>query len=138
MWTFDYAERTDVPPDALWQVIADIERWPQIDSQIDRIEIEGPVAMGTRFRLKPKGGPSLAFRIGAFDPPTRYADVCLLPLAEMTTIHQITPGDSTVVAVRIEIKGPLAWLWGPLVGRKHARGVPALTQKMIEAARTGA
>ena len=77
----------------------------------------------------------LSFVIGAFDPPTTYADVCAMPLTRMTTRHELIPGSATTVRVTNEITGPLAGFWGLLVGRNHASGLPAQTARILEAAR---
>jgi hypothetical protein len=39
-----------------------------------------------------------------------------------------------MIDIQIEIKGILATLWGFLVGRTHADGLPAQTQQFIAAA----
>jgi hypothetical protein len=38
--------------------------------------------------------------------------------------------------VTIEIEGPLAKLWGLVVGRRHASGLLAQTARILEAARS--
>lgn len=138
MWHHRFEATTDLPPAAIWPVIADVARWAEVDRNIDRIAIDAAPAVGVPFTLKPRGGPVLSFVIGTFDPPTTYADVCAMPLARMTTRHELIPGPATTVRVTIEITGPLAPLWGLLVGRRHAAGLPAQTALILEAARTRA
>ncbi len=43
-------------------------------------------------------------------------------------------GPKTAIVVEIRVTGPLAWLWGPLVGRRHARALPAQTARILAAA----
>jgi hypothetical protein len=40
-----------------------------------------------------------------------------------------------LIKVDIEIKGALSWLWGKIVGKKHASGLPKQTELFIEAIR---
>jgi uncharacterized protein YndB with AHSA1/START domain len=40
------------PPDAVWDVLTDFERWPSWLSDVKSMSIEGPVAAGTVFRWK--------------------------------------------------------------------------------------
>lgn len=135
MWQHDFEHRTDLPIAAIWPVLADVARWAEVDHNIERIVISAPPAVGVPFTLKPKGGPTLSFVIGAFDPPHRYSDICRMPLARMTTLHVLEPdGTGTLMRVRITIAGPLAWLWGRVVGRKHAAGLPAQTERILAAA----
>jgi hypothetical protein len=140
MWTATYEETTELTPPQIWPIIADIARWPEVDTNIERLEIAVPPAPGAQFRLKPRGGPTLGFRVGHFDAPTRYSDVCKMLLATMETFHELesSPNDDgkTRVRVRVEIRGLLAPLWALLVGRKHVAGIPAQTARILARART--
>jgi uncharacterized protein YndB with AHSA1/START domain len=44
------------PPDVLWDVLADFERWPEWNPDVKSLELEGPVAAGSVFRWRT--GPS--------------------------------------------------------------------------------
>jgi|LFEF01.1.fsa_nt_gb hypothetical protein len=137
MWTHRYEEWTDLSCEALWPILADVARWPEVDHNIGRLDIAGPPGPGVPFTLKVRNGPALRFTIGAFEPPHRYSDICRMPLARMRTLHTLAPENGgTRIRVDIEIEGPLAPVWGLLVGRKHANGLPAQTQRLLAAART--
>lgn len=140
MWKDEYEERTDLKPAQIWPVIADVARWPEVDTNIARLHISESPGPGTTFRLTPRGGPTLSFRIGHFDPPTRYSDICQMPLATMETFHELDsvegPDGETRIRVRVEIRGLLAPLWGRVVGRKHMAGLPAQTARIIARARS--
>lgn len=132
MWHHTFEQQTDVASERIWSVLANVAGWADVDRNIQHIEIAEAPRAGVSFKLKPKGGPTLSFVIGDFEPPSTYSDVCKMPFAEMKTLHTIESGQKTTVRVRIEITGPLAGFWGYVVGRKHARGIPALTQRMID------
>jgi hypothetical protein len=136
MWSHCFQTHTDLAPSQLWPGLADVAGWPQIDHNIDRIEITEPPAPGVAFRLKPKGGPMLNFVIGIFEPPHRYSDICRMPLAQMETLHTLEPdGQGTRIIVEIRITGLLASFWGWIVGRKHASGLPQQTERLLHHAR---
>lgn len=137
MWTHESVFRTDLPPEQLWAVLADVARWPEIDVNIARLEITDVPGPGARFMLQPRGGPRLRFTIEAFAPPHRYSDVCHLPGGRMTTVHELLPdaAGGTRIVVRIGITGPLRWLWARVVGTRHAAGLPAQTERFLAAAR---
>lgn len=136
MWTHTYQQQTDLTVDSLWCVLANISGWAEIDENIETISIEEVPARGSKFFLKTKGGPRLEFTIGDFDPPTTYSDICHMPFAKMKTTHRLLSGEVTTIDIQITIEGKLSQLWGILVGRKHAGGLPAQTQRFIAAART--
>jgi hypothetical protein len=131
MWKFHHEQTSNLSVDAIWLVLADVKNWPQVDKNIECLVINEAPAPGARFMLKPRGGPRLNFTIGSFEAPHCYSDICVMPGARMETIHRLTSGHVTTIAADIEIRGPMAWLWGAFVGRKHAQGLPALTQKML-------
>ena len=136
MWTHRYEETTNLTPALLWPTLANVVRWPEIDRNIDWLRIEAPPAPGVPFVLKPKWGPKLNFTIDDFAAPDRYSDICRMPGAEMQTRHSLIPeGGGTRIRVDIEIRGHFAPLWGWIVGRKHAAGLPAQTARFIEYAR---
>jgi hypothetical protein len=135
MWQHAHEETTDIPREAIWAVIADVARWPEVDRNIERLVIDAAPAPGVPFTLKPRGGPTLRFTIGRFEAPGLYSDLCRMPGAVMETRHLLLPGARTTVRVEIEIRGPMAWFWGWTVGRKHARGLPAQTARILAAAR---
>jgi Polyketide cyclase / dehydrase and lipid transport len=138
MWTHTFQTKTELEPKDIWPVLANVSGWPELDHNIDRIQIESEPAAGVSFTLKPKGGPRLRFRIGSFEPPEVYSDICILPLATMTTRHTLTRDSSaeTLVSVEIVIEGFLSPFWGLVVGRKHASGLPAQTARILAHARS--
>lgn len=136
MWKRYYEEKTDLLPDALWPVLANVAGWPELDENIDYITINQTPKVGTTFVLKPKGGPKLKFLIDDFSPPHTYSDICSMPLAKMKTTHLLEDLETgTMVKIEIEISGLLAGFWGLVVGRKHASGLPAQTKRFISGAR---
>jgi hypothetical protein len=135
MWTHHYRQETNIPPEKLWHVLANISGWADIDENIETISVEGIPEKGSKFVLKPKGGPLLTFMIGDFDPPLVYSDICQMPFSTMKTTHRFSIGDVTTIDIQIVIDGLLSPIWGFLVGRKHAAGLPAQTRRFIAAAR---
>ncbi|MEL7367899.1 MAG: SRPBCC family protein [Myxococcota bacterium] len=135
MWSHRYEHITELTAERLWPILANIEGWPSIDENIDTLTVEGQPAPGARFFLKPKGGPRLSFVVTDFQAPHVYSDTCRMPFAKMKTTHRLCGQSPTRIVVDIQIEGPLAWFWGRTVGRKHASGLPAQTERFIEAAR---
>ena len=126
----------DLPPERLLRAIADVRHWPDWDEEIAAIDgPERPVA-GTRFSLVPNGGPRVAMLVEAIEPPGRFVDVALLPLARMRTSHLFDPAEGgTRLRLTIETSGPLALFWDRLVARKQARGAAQQTRKFLAYAR---
>jgi hypothetical protein len=131
MWQHRFETTSTLAPADIWPVIANIAGWAEVDHNIERICIDKPAAVGVPFTLKPKGGPTLRLVVGDFSPPNRYSDICKMPFASMKTLHTLHAGDVTTIRVHIVISGPLSNLWGIIVGRKHAAGLQAQTERIL-------
>jgi hypothetical protein len=58
------------PPDVVWDVLTQFDRWPEWNPDVKSMSIEGPVAPGTEFRWK-AGPGTIVSTLEQVDPP-RY------------------------------------------------------------------
>jgi uncharacterized protein YndB with AHSA1/START domain len=58
------------PPETVWEVISDIERWPTWNPEVKSMALSGRVAPGAEFRWK-AGGVSITSRLEEVDPPRK-------------------------------------------------------------------
>src|SRR5215831_18304898 len=89
MWDYRYSVETDLPPARIWRCYADPSAWPRFDHGLDRVELDGPFAAGTRGVFVPKpGGPRgddpMPFVLGYAEPDRGF-----------TAEHEI-PGVGTI------------------------------------------
>src|SRR5215831_2717098 len=120
MWQAQYQTTTDVPPEALFSAISDINAWSEWDHALEFTRIDGPARAGARFVLKPKGGPTVKMSIEELRSPIRMVDVAHLPLAKLRTSHEfLQSGDQTTVRFSIQVSGPLGFFWRKVVGEKQ-------------------
>jgi Polyketide cyclase / dehydrase and lipid transport len=125
MWRFEHTETTSATPAQLWSRYADPTSWPQWDHETESVTIEGPLAVGARGRLKPKGGPWTSFVVTEAEPGVGFADVTSLPLARLEFRHRIeaVPGGSRFTHA-VTISGPLSPLFARVIGRTIAAEMP--------------
>jgi hypothetical protein len=70
-----YAEGSiavDAPRDAVWNVLTDFTSWPNWSPGVKSMRIDGPVAIGARFRWK-SGPGTIKSRIEQLDAPRAVA-----------------------------------------------------------------
>ena len=60
------------PPETVWDVIADIDGWPQWNTDVKSTKVAGPVAVGSVFRWK-SGASSLTSTLQVVDRPNEIA-----------------------------------------------------------------
>jgi hypothetical protein len=136
MWQAQYQTITDVPAEALFRAISDINAWSEWDHGLEFARIDGPIREGSTFVLKPQGGPNVHMSIEELCSPVRMVDVAHLLLAKLRTSHEfLQSGEQTTVRFSIQISGPLGFFWRRMVGEQQIREAPAQTASFIQYAR---
>jgi polyketide cyclase/dehydrase/lipid transport protein len=135
MWRAHYEMVTDVPADALYRTIRDVNSWSKWDSGLEYAHLEGEAKPGVAFVLKPKGGPKVRMSIDDLRP-NLLVDTAHLLGAKMRTTHEYMPaGTRTKIRLGVEVSGPLGFLWRKVVGENQIKGAPAQLAAFISYAR---
>lgn len=109
---------------AVWALWDDADRWAEWSPAIASAELDGPFAVGTTARIRFRGRPAMRFAIVDVRPGRLFVDETRLPGARMGHEHHLEPADGGVrVGHRIYFEGPLASLWGLLMGRRIRRDI---------------
>jgi hypothetical protein len=120
MTTITTAQVTSsAPPSAFFAHWADMDTWPEWNTDTEWVRRDGPFATGTKGQLKPKGGPKVRFVLESVVPERNFVDVSLLPGARLTFRHTVTalPDGGCRVDVDVTLDGPLAPAWNLLLGK---------------------
>lgn len=119
-----------VPPQAVMDCYRDVAGWPTWDPDTRAASIAGPFASGATGRLKPAKG---------FAVPMRFTSVGVhhftvespAPFCTMRFEHELAPlAGGTRVTHRVTFEGPLARLFGHLVGRRVRTGLPVTMRSL--------
>ncbi|GGL90251.1 SRPBCC family protein [Nakamurella endophytica] len=128
---------SSAPPEAFFDRWADTATWPEWNSDTEWVRMDGPFREGATGTLRPRGGPTVGFRIERLVPGREFVDVSRLPGARLTFAHTVTTraaaggadsdvpadGTRTEVSVVIDLSGPLAPVWRLVLGRGLRRSV---------------
>ena len=120
MTTITTAQVTSsAPPSAFFAQWADMDTWPEWNTDTEWVRRDGPFATGTKGQLKPKGGPKVRFVLESVVPERDFVDVSLLLGARLTFRHTVTalPECGCRVDVEVTLEGPLAPVWNLLLGK---------------------
>ena len=71
---FEKSIDIDAPQQRVWQVLSDVEAWPQRIETVDTVELltPAPIASGSRVRLKQPKLPEGTWDITVWDPPSSF------------------------------------------------------------------
>jgi hypothetical protein len=118
MWTYEHSVETTAAPEAIWALWADVANWGAWNPDIDKIEIDGPFAVGSRITMTPAGQDPVLLRVADLTESELFVDEAEFGGAVVRTIHRIdrVDADRRRVVYRMEITGPAAGEIGPQLG----------------------
>lgn len=136
MWKTEHAEVTPASPQAVWSVIADVDRWPTWNPGYQAAHLDGPAAAGTRGTVTLANGqhrgftlievqPQASFVLGGSGPGVR--------LRFSHTIEALAAGGARV-SMSATIEGPLTPILSRLFGKGMARYYPTAVRQLVAAA----
>lgn len=118
MWEYEHGIETNATPEAIWRLWSDVENWGAWNSEIEKIEINGPFEAGTQILMTPPGDDPIPLVIAEAVENERFVDEARFGDLLLRTTHRIDPvePDRNRVVYRMEITGDGAAEAGPQIG----------------------
>jgi hypothetical protein len=114
----------EAPPDLVWAVTTDVERWPEwapTFTSVTRLD-EGPFRMGSAARIKQPLQAEAEWTVTEFAEGRRFAWTTRRAGLQMTGTHEVSPrGSGSRNLLRVEASGAIAVLLWPLLRIAFAR-----------------
>jgi hypothetical protein len=133
MWANEHSVETSAAPEQIWRSWADFAGWPEWNSDIERIELIGPFAAGSRILMTPIEDEPVELRITEAVEPDRFVDEADKGEIVVRTVHEarrIDPGRA-LVTYRMEITGPAADTLGPQIGPEISGDFPETLSALV-------
>lgn len=136
MWEYEHSVETTAGPQELWRHWSDMAAWPQWNAGIEKIEIDGPFAVGSTFTMTPPGDDPVTMRLVEIVPGELFTDEMDAGDFRVTTVHRLEPlaGGRTKVVYRTEISGPAAAELGPKLGPAITGDFPEVLAALVKLA----
>lgn len=130
-WSTQATARTRAHPDDVWRIWTDVAGWSRWDPEVESSRLDGPFVEGRRGVLKPRGGPETPFVLIEVDRSRGFSNRSRLPFASLTFIHTLREeAGETVIEHRVEMDGPLTFLFSRLLGAGLARSLPTAVERL--------
>lgn len=136
MWSTEYSRETTASADAIWRVWSDVERWPEWNADLERAQLSGPFAAGSRITMYQRGGETIELRIAEASEPAAFVDEADLGGVVVRTVHRLEDqgGGGVRVIYRMEITGPAADTVGEEIGPAISADFPQVLAALAERA----
>ncbi len=136
MWSTEHSIETTAAPERVWQLWADVARWPEWNGDIERIELVGPFAVDSRIVMTPFGQEPIELRIAETAEAELFVDEADLGDFVVRTTHRVRPlgGGRSQVSYRMEISGPQGDVVGPQLGPEISADFPETLAALAERA----
>ncbi|MFZ4115487.1 MAG: SRPBCC family protein [Chthoniobacterales bacterium] len=126
---------TRVSKETVWQIVTDINRWPQWHGDLDECRLEGAFTVGNYFMLQPKGRRAVKIVLTDVQEGSSFTDCTTFFGARMQDTHamEMTP-EGLRITNTLVVSGPLKWLWIKLVAQHVADTIEEETEALISLA----
>ena len=134
-----HAVTVAAPPERVWKVLADVERWPERIPTVDSVERldEGPLRVGSRTRLQQPKLPEAVWTVTELDEGRSFTWESRSRGVAISADHVVEPhGDATRLTLSVSISGPLAplgWLMTKGLTRRYVETEAASIKRVAEA-----
>lgn len=128
---------TEATPIQIWKVWEDVENWKTWDQEVEFSYIDGPFQAGTTGRTKFIKTPSFKTLLTKVEPLKSVVQEAYINSFAKVISHQLMErvGNKTQVTFRIEIRGPLAFLFACFCRRFIQKKLPSEMEEMVRRAK---
>ena len=115
---FSITVEINAPPETVWHVMADIERWAEWTPSVTRIERldSGPLAVGSRARVVQPKVPPAVWQVTEFDPGRSFSWKSGSAIAWCVAKHWVEVAEQgSRAGLSLHFGGPLGGIIGRLL-----------------------
>ena len=107
----------DAPPERVWPVMADVERWNEWTPSITSIQLlGGPMGPGARALVRQPKLPPVVWRVTSWDPGRSFEWEARSPGSHVVGFHRVEPrGQGSLATLGVIQSGPVGWLVGKMI-----------------------
>jgi uncharacterized membrane protein len=133
-----YAVSVDAPPERVWAVVADVERWPERIPTVHAVERldAGPLRVGSRTRLEQPRLPTAVWTVTELTEGSSYTWESRSPGVTVTAAHVVEPHpDGSRLTLSVTVSGPMSrigWLMTRSLTKRYVETEAASLRRVAE------
>jgi Polyketide cyclase / dehydrase and lipid transport len=120
MWSVEHSLDTRARPATVFDLYRDVAGWPRWDAGLERMQLDGPFAVGTTGTMVVAGQPPLRLRLVWVEEGRGFEDETTIPDAGVVVHvrHELQPLEhgGTRITHTLSVQGPNADTLGPTIG----------------------
>jgi carbon monoxide dehydrogenase subunit G len=122
---FHHSVEIAAPPARVWEVLTDVERWPERIPTVEAVERldAGPLAIGSRTRLRQPRLPEAEWTVTELAEGTSFTWASTSPGVTVTAAHAVSPTPGgTRLDISVTVTGamaPVGWLMTRSLTRRY-------------------
>ncbi|WP_433169211.1 SRPBCC family protein [Kribbella sp. CA-247076] len=126
------------PPERVWAVLVDVERWPERIPTVDAVERldPGPLAVGSQTRLSQPKLPTGVWTVTELTEGSSYTWKSTSPGVTVTTTQTVEPhADGSRLILAVSVSGPLApigWLFSRSLTKQYTESEATAIKQSAE------
>ena len=126
------------PPERVWAIVVDVERWPERIPTVDAVERldTGPLAVGSRTRLEQPRLPAAVWTVTELVDGSSYTWESKSTGVTVTASHIVEPDpDGSRLTLALQVSGPMSgigWLMSRSVSKRYVETEAASIKNVAE------
>jgi hypothetical protein len=124
-------------PDAVWAIWSDTDNWPTWNPDVTKMRLDGPLRAGATGAMTTSGGRTHDIVIGSVDAGREFVlEIRVLPgaLFQFVCWVERSATGRTRISQGIRMRGPLAWLYSPMMGARIAQSFDPILRALASRA----
>jgi Polyketide cyclase / dehydrase and lipid transport len=116
---------------SIYRIYEDVRNWHTWDPDTKSASLDGPFQVGSRGKLTPTKGNSVAMVLTQAEPGRRFTVESRIPLFRMLFEHELKSEDeATEVVHRVTFSGALSFILGPMLAKQLNAGLPVTLSRL--------
>ena len=127
------------PADRVWALWSDPGTWQEWNPNVTSMEMEGPLAVGRRGIMNTPAGQHHKMEVIDLQPGRSFVlETPVIPGSRFRFHCRVEPsGEKSRISQAVEIVGPMAWLYGPMMGNRIAKDFDKVLDGLANRAEAG-